>query len=39
MEFIIISFLIYLIGSVPFGLIIGKTFYNKDLREYGSKNI
>ena len=39
MEFITISFLIYLIGSLPFGLIIGKTFYNKDLREYGSKNI
>ena len=39
MEFLIISFLIYIIGSVPFGLIIGKTFYNIDLRKHGSKNI
>ena len=39
MEFLIISFLIYIIGSVPFGLIIGKTFYNIDLRKNGSKNI
>lgn len=29
----------YVVGSIPTGLIIGKTFYNKDLREYGSKNI
>lgn len=31
--------LAYVIGSIPSGLIIGKTFYKKDLREYGSKNI
>lgn len=29
----------YIIGSIPSGLIIGKYFYNKDLRQYGSKNI
>lgn len=31
--------LIYLIGSIPSGLIIGKGLYGKDLREHGSKNI
>ena len=39
MEFLIISFSIYVIGSIPFGLIIGKIFYNTDLRKHGSKNI
>lgn len=29
----------YLIGSVPFALVIGKGFYNTDVREYGSKNL
>lgn len=29
----------YLFGSIPFGLVIGKVFYHKDIREYGSKNI
>lgn len=29
----------YILGSVPSGLIIGKAFYNTDLREYGSHNI
>jgi glycerol-3-phosphate acyltransferase PlsY len=28
----------YLIGSLPFGLWIGRWFYNIDLREHGSKN-
>lgn len=31
--------LAYLIGSIPSGLIIGKTFFNTDVRLYGSKNI
>lgn len=31
--------LIYLIGSIPSGLLIGKGLYGKDLREHGSKNI
>lgn len=31
--------LAYLIGSIPSGLIIGKTFYNKDIREHGSGNL
>ena len=29
----------YLMGSVPFGLIIAKVGYQKDLRKYGSGNI
>lgn len=31
--------LAYLIGSIPSGLIIGKTFYNIDIREHGSGNL
>jgi glycerol-3-phosphate acyltransferase PlsY len=34
--FIIIG---YLIGSIPFSLIIGKTFFNTDIREKGSGNL
>ncbi|MCF0111342.1 MAG: glycerol-3-phosphate 1-O-acyltransferase PlsY [Erysipelotrichaceae bacterium] len=29
----------YLIGSVPFALVIGKIFYQKDIRQYGSGNL
>ena len=29
----------YLIGSVPFALVIGKLFYHKDVRQYGSGNL
>ena len=28
----------YLIGSIPWGLVIGKVFYHKDIRQYGSGN-
>ena len=38
-EIIFIFFLSYLLGSVPFGLILTKIFLNKDLRKIGSKNI
>ncbi|KAB7671120.1 glycerol-3-phosphate 1-O-acyltransferase PlsY [Bacillus sp. B1-b2] len=31
--------LAYLLGSIPSGLIIGKAFYNKDIREHGSGNL
>lgn len=34
--FMVIS---YLMGSIPTGVIIGKKFYNVDIRNYGSKNI
>ncbi len=29
----------YLIGSIPWGLIIGRFFYHTDIREYGSGNL
>ena len=29
----------YVLGSIPSGLLIGKIFFNTDLREFGSKNI
>ena len=29
----------YLFGSLPWGLIIGKFFYDKDIRDYGSGNL
>lgn len=29
----------YLLGSIPTGLWVGKAFYNKDIRDYGSKNL
>lgn len=29
----------YLLGSVPFALVIGKVFYKTDIRNYGSKNL
>lgn len=31
--------LAYIIGSIPWGLIIGKVFFNKDIRNYGSGNL
>lgn len=34
--FIILS---YIIGSIPFGVVLGKLICKKDIREYGSKNI
>ncbi|MDP4163333.1 MAG: glycerol-3-phosphate 1-O-acyltransferase PlsY [Bacillota bacterium] len=36
---IIIFVLAYLLGSIPSGLIIGKTFYKTDIREHGSGNL
>ncbi len=38
-EIILIFSLSYLLGSIPFGLILTKFFLNKDLRKIGSKNI
>ncbi len=35
---ILVYLLIYLYGSIPFSLLIGKL-YNKDIREHGSKNV
>ena len=36
---VVYAVLAYVIGSIPSGLIIGKTFFNTDVRQYGSKNI
>ena len=29
----------YLLGSIPFALVIGKVFYHTDVRKYGSGNL
>jgi glycerol-3-phosphate acyltransferase PlsY len=39
MDTVFFSILSYLMGSFPTGLVIGKVFYKKDIREFGSKNI
>ncbi|HZJ87227.1 MAG TPA: glycerol-3-phosphate 1-O-acyltransferase PlsY, partial [Erysipelothrix sp.] len=39
MNIIISSLIGYLIGSIPFALVIGKVFYKVDIREHGSGNL
>ena len=39
MELFIIGIISYLMGSIPFGLILTKVFLKKDIREIGSGNI
>jgi glycerol-3-phosphate acyltransferase PlsY len=39
MDYLIVGILSYLMGSIPFGLILTKIFLNKDIREIGSGNI
>ena len=39
MDIIIICFISYLMGSIPFGFILTKIFLKKDIREIGSGNI
>ena len=39
MEYIIVGISSYLMGSIPFGLILTKIFLNKDIRKIGSGNI
>ena len=39
MDIIIVSFYSYVLGSIPFGLLITKFFLNKDIRNVGSGNI
>tara|TARA_B100000767_G_C19615607_1_gene471789 strand:+ start:125 stop:700 length:576 start_codon:yes stop_codon:yes gene_type:complete len=39
MEFLIITFLAYIFGSIPFGFILTKFFLQKDIRDIGSGNI
>ena len=38
-EILTVIILGYLLGSVPFALVVGKVFYHKDIRNYGSKNL
>jgi glycerol-3-phosphate acyltransferase PlsY len=38
-EIFTVIILGYLLGSVPFALVVGKVFYHKDIRNYGSKNL
>lgn len=39
MELVIILLAGYLLGSVPFALVIGKVFYKTDVRQHGSGNL
>ena len=39
MKLILAILIGYLIGSVPFALVIGKVFYKTDIREHGSGNL
>ncbi len=39
MEYLIVGIAAYLMGSVPFGLILTKIFLKKDIRDIGSGNI
>ncbi|MED1201709.1 glycerol-3-phosphate 1-O-acyltransferase PlsY [Heyndrickxia acidicola] len=39
MVYALIIVLAYLIGSIPFGLIVGKLFYGIDIRQHGSGNL
>ena len=39
MDIFLIGIISYIMGSIPFGFILTKTFLNKDIREIGSGNI
>lgn len=39
MNILLASLLGYLIGSIPFALVIGKVFYKTDVRQHGSGNL
>ena len=39
MDYFIVGIVSYLMGSIPFGLILTKVFLNKDIRDIGSGNI
>ncbi|WP_227395428.1 glycerol-3-phosphate 1-O-acyltransferase PlsY [Jeotgalibacillus aurantiacus] len=39
MEFVVLFLAAYIIGSIPSGLWIGKAFFKKDIRNFGSGNL
>ena len=39
MAYVLVCIIAFLLGSVPWGLVISKVFYGKDLRDEGSGNI
>lgn len=39
MTYVLSSLIGYLLGSIPFALVIGKVFYNTDIRKHGSGNL
>lgn len=39
MDYLLTGVIAYLVGSIPSGLILGKLFWHRDLRKYGSHNI
>ncbi len=39
MKYIIVLIFSYLLGSIPFGLLMGKWWAKVDVRQYGSGNI
>ncbi len=39
MSYVIFALIAYVIGSIPFGLIVGKLGYKIDIREHGSGNL
>ena len=38
MKYVIFSLINYLLGSIPWALVIGKVFYHTDVRQFGSGN-
>ena len=38
-AFVVLFLLAYLAGSIPFGLVVGKLFYDVDVRRHGSGNV
>jgi|SRR5699024_131760 len=39
MYYVLFSIIAYLLGSIPFALVVGKVGYNIDIRNYGSGNL
>ena len=38
-KYLLVIVISYLFGSIPWALVIGKLFYHKDIRQYGSGNL